>query len=109
VYFFLILDIISKIINKPYSSYLDVQSNVVTPYLQYVEIMYHTKKPYNNLPLLPPKVEVETKEVLKQTIATTRVLTELKSRATEIPNQAMLVNAVTLQEAKYFLSNPIAK
>lgn len=62
---------------------------------------YNSKIPYNNLPMLPPKVELETKAVLKQSISATRVLAELKGRATEIPNQSMLVNAVTLQEAKY--------
>lgn len=56
--------------------------------------------PYNDLPLLPPKTELETKKVLKQAIASTRVLAELKGRADEIPNQSMLVNAITLQEAK---------
>lgn len=62
--------------------------------------MYDSKEPYNDLPLLPPKVELETKRVLKQAIAATRVLAELKGRAGEIPNQSMLVNAITLQEAK---------
>ena len=38
--------------------------------------------------------------MLKQAIAATRVLAELKGRADEIPNQAILVNAITLQEAK---------
>src|SRR5690606_11904769 len=62
--------------------------------------MYNPKEPFNDLPLLPPKIELETKKVLKQVIATTRVLAELKGRADEIPNQSMLVNAITLQEAK---------
>jgi len=62
--------------------------------------MYSPKEPYNGLPLLPPKLELETKKVLKQAIAATRVLAELKGRADEIPNQSMLVNAITLQEAK---------
>ena len=62
--------------------------------------MYNPKEPYNDLPLLPPKVELETKKVLKQAIAASRVLAELKGRADEIPNQSMLVNAITLQEAK---------
>ena len=66
----------------------------------YVDSMYHPEKPYNDLPLLPPKIELETKKVLKQAIAATRVLAELKGRADEIPNQSMLVNAITLQEAK---------
>jgi Fic family protein len=62
--------------------------------------MYNSKEPYNDLPLLPPKIELETKKVLKQVIAATRVLAELKGRANEIPNQSMLINAITLQEAK---------
>ncbi len=62
--------------------------------------MYNPKEPYNDLPLLPPKMELETKKVLKQAISATRVLAELKGRADEIPNQSMLINAITLQEAK---------
>ncbi len=62
--------------------------------------MYNPEKPYNNLPLLPPKTEVETKKILKQAIASNKILAELKGRADEIPNQSMLVNAITLQEAK---------
>jgi len=62
--------------------------------------MYNPEKPYNELPLLPPNVEVETKKILKQAIASNKILAELKGRADEIPNQSMLVNAITLQEAK---------
>ncbi|MEM0941484.1 MAG: Fic family protein [Bacteroidota bacterium] len=62
--------------------------------------MYDPLKPYNNLPLLPPRAEVETKRVLKEAIAAARILGELKGRAKETPNQSMLVNAITLQEAK---------
>ncbi len=62
--------------------------------------MFNPKESYNDLPLLPPKVELETKKVLKQAISATRVLAELKGRADEIPNQSMLINAITLQEAK---------
>jgi Fic family protein len=62
--------------------------------------MYNPNKPYNELPLLPPSEEVETKRILKQAIASNKILAELKGRADEIPNQSMLVNAITLQEAK---------
>ncbi len=62
--------------------------------------MRHSEKSYNDLPLLPLKIELETKKVLKQAITATRVLAELKGRADEIPNQSVLVNAITLQEAK---------
>lgn len=62
--------------------------------------MYNPEQAYNDLPLLPPTVEVETKKILKQAIISNKVLGELKGRADEIPNQSMLVNAITLQEAK---------
>ncbi len=62
--------------------------------------MYNPEKSYNELPFLPPKADVETKKILKQAIASNRILAELKGRADEIPNQSMLVNAITLQEAK---------
>ena len=62
--------------------------------------MYDPEKPFNELPLLPPKVDLETKEVLKQAIRSKRILSELKGWANEIPNQTILVNAITLQEAK---------
>lgn len=58
------------------------------------------KKPYNDLPLLPPAVELETKRVLKQCIAARTALAELKQAAELIPNQAMLINTLPLLEAK---------
>lgn len=57
-------------------------------------------QPYNNLPLLPPKVELETKAVLKKCVVANKALAELKGAGDLIPNQAMLINAIPLQEAK---------
>ena len=57
-------------------------------------------KPYNALPLLPPKADLETKAVLKKAIAANRALAELKGLGQTIPNQTMLVNTITLQEAQ---------
>ncbi|MDP6415917.1 MAG: Fic family protein, partial [Gammaproteobacteria bacterium] len=56
--------------------------------------------PYNDLPLLPPAVELETKAVLKRCIAARTALAELKQAAELIPNQAMLINTLPLLEAK---------
>lgn len=56
-------------------------------------------RPYNTLPLLPPKVELETKAVLKQCIAARVALAELKQAAELIPNQAVLINTLPLLEA----------
>ena len=57
-------------------------------------------QPYNDLPLLPPKRELETKAVLKKCVAANRALAELKGAGDLIPNQAVLINAIPLQEAK---------
>lgn len=57
-------------------------------------------KPYNDLPPLPPKVDVETKAVLRKAISAGRALAELKGLGKTIPDQSMLINTLILQEAK---------
>jgi len=61
---------------------------------------FDRNKPYNNLPSLPPGTDVETKAVLKQSIIANRALAELKGLGGTIPDQALLVNSLILQEAK---------
>lgn len=55
---------------------------------------------YNALPELPPLQELETKEILKQTILARAALAELKQAAELIPNQAMLINTIPIMEAR---------
>ena len=50
--------------------------------------------------LLPPEAELETKRVLKQLSKSHRALAELKGFADMIPNKNILINAVTINEAK---------
>jgi Fic family protein len=57
-------------------------------------------KPHNDLPLLPPREDIETKAVLKKAISAGRALAELKGLGETIPNQSILVNSIILQEAK---------
>lgn len=57
-------------------------------------------KPYLNLPALPPKVEIETRAVLKRCITARAALAELKQAAELIPNQAVLINTLPLLEAR---------
>jgi Fic family protein len=52
------------------------------------------------IPKLPLKTELETKEILKQVIKSSRKLAELKGIAKTIPNQAILINNLSLQESK---------
>ena len=61
---------------------------------------WRPEKPYNDLPLLPPGIELETKAVLKQCISARAALAELKQAAELIPNQAMLINTLPILEAK---------
>ncbi len=61
---------------------------------------FDPNKPYNDLPRLPPKKEIETKNILKQTISTARALSELKGATGRIPNPDILINSIVLQEAK---------
>lgn len=49
---------------------------------------------------LPLPFEIESKTVLKKTTSASRALAELKSIAKTIPNEAILVNTLVLQEAK---------
>ncbi len=57
--------------------------------------------PHYQLEKLPPlREKVETIEILRQTNKSTATLAELKGIAKTIPNQAMLINALVLQEAK---------
>ena len=52
------------------------------------------------LPILPPKEEIETIAILKQLSQSHRFLAELKGTSKTIPNESILINTLTLQEAK---------
>lgn len=56
--------------------------------------------PYNNLPLLPPKTEVESMAILKKTITASRALSELKGAITNLPNPTLFIDTINLQEAR---------
>ncbi len=62
---------------------------------------FDPQKPYNELPLLPPPVDlIENNEILKKCINARVALAELKQAAELIPNAAVLVNALPLLEAR---------
>jgi len=48
------------------------------------------KQPYNDLPLLPPQCELETKRVLKKCVAANKALAELKGREIIYKHPALL-------------------
>ena len=53
-----------------------------------------------SIALLPPEVDLETKRVLKRLAGAHRALAELKGFADTMPNKNILLNAVTINEAK---------
>ena len=61
---------------------------------------WRPERPWNGLPRLPPKVELETKPVLKQCVTARAALAELKQAAALIPNPAMLINTLPVLEAR---------
>jgi Fic family protein len=61
---------------------------------------FNPQNPYNDLPPLPPAVDLESKPVLKRAIAANKALAELKGIGELVPNQAVLVQSIGLQEAK---------
>lgn len=63
-------------------------------------LAWRPDQPCNDLPHLPPAIELETRSVLKQCIAARAALAELKQAAELIPNQGVLINALPLLEAQ---------
>lgn len=61
---------------------------------------FDSKIPYNNLPLLPPKLEVETKAVLKKALSAGRALAQLNGTLINLPNPTLFLDTIYLQEAK---------
>ncbi len=61
---------------------------------------FDPQAPYNDLPLLPPPGDLESKAVLKKAIGANKALAELKGAGELIPDQSLLIQAIGLQEAK---------
>jgi Fic family protein len=56
-------------------------------------------KPFNELPLLPPNTEFESKKILKQAIKASRELARLKGYCSLLPNDSILLSSIILKEA----------
>ena len=61
---------------------------------------FNRLKPYNDLPLLPPEKDLETKEILTKTIKASRALAELNGAIRNLPNPSLFLDTLHLQEAK---------
>lgn len=61
---------------------------------------FNREIPYNDLPLLPPKADIETKEILRKTISAARALAQLNGTLLNLPNPTLFLDTIYLQEAK---------
>lgn len=57
-------------------------------------------RPYNELPLLPPKTDIETKAIWKRCTSARIALHELRLADLLIPDQSVLINSIPILEAK---------
>lgn len=63
-------------------------------------IQYDRNTPFNHLPLLPPQDNIIDTEILTRWGLASRALAELNKNILRLPNPAMLINTITIREAK---------
>ena len=56
--------------------------------------------PWNDIPELPPAVDLESRDILKACISAMTELTKANALVKRLPNEAVLVNTLPLQEAR---------
>ena len=61
---------------------------------------FDPKRPYNALPALPPKADIETRSILKSCIDARAAVEGLRQAGALIPNQNVLINTIPLLEAQ---------
>jgi Fic family protein len=61
---------------------------------------FNPSRPFNDLPDLPPKGELETKRVLKACVEARAALAALRQATALIPNPAVLINTIPFLEAQ---------
>jgi Fic family protein len=62
--------------------------------------MFNPEFPYNELPPLPPGIDLETSSILKACIKANKELSGLKMAEKIIPNQTVLINSIPLLESQ---------
>jgi Fic family protein len=63
-------------------------------------VKFKKDEPYNLLPDLPPKTDLNSTELLKASIKANRLLGELKGYCQTLPDPKLLINTIALQESK---------
>lgn len=62
--------------------------------------MFRADTPYNELPPLPPYVDLETKPIMRKVIGASRALSELNGALRNLPNPTLFLDTIHLHEAK---------
>ncbi|MBQ7405713.1 MAG: Fic family protein [Candidatus Methanomethylophilaceae archaeon] len=62
--------------------------------------MFNPQIPFDDLPKLPPHLDIETSEVMRSCVAASRALGELKGLLESIPDQRVLLELLPLQESR---------
>lgn len=68
--------------------------------LEYRQVPYRADRPFNDLPPLPPAVDLGTRPVLKACIAAREAMAGARLAARLIPSPDILLNAIPLLEAR---------
>lgn len=63
-------------------------------------MVYDRTKPFNSLPLLRPIGIAEDVDILKKLVSSSRALASVDGNVQRLPNPYMLVNTISLQEAR---------
>lgn len=63
-------------------------------------MVYDRTQPFNSLPLLPPFGIGEDVDILKKLISSSRALASVDGNVQRLPNPHMLINTISLQEAR---------
>jgi Fic family protein len=63
-------------------------------------MVFRADRPYNDLPLLPPRAELETRPVLKACILAREAIAAARMAAHLIPNPDILLNTIPILEAQ---------
>ena len=61
---------------------------------------WKSDRAFNEIPLLPPEVDLESTAILKACISARAALAELKQAGLLLPNQELLINLLPILEAK---------
>ena len=72
----------------------------INTYKMNMKQVFDRAKPFNQLPHLPPPAEIIDKDVLLQWGYPSRNLAELNRNLLRLPDPFMLVNTISLREAK---------